>query len=109
MFDALKERIALIKQTNKDFDAANKIIEEINDSHTKPSLEMTNIDWKSSSDRHIALELLLRGKSEKDYFSIINGLMEAHDVANGEEKKKLLDLTSAIMSIGENNLGIDWS
>lgn len=89
---------------------AQKLMQQYQDILSQGEIVISDIDPDKSEDRLMALETALRGKTVEEYFEIVGGLFRAHDAETDLEKRNSLhDLTCMIMSIGERNLGIDWS
>ena len=89
--------------------SAQDFLSQLEDLSKKTEINISNIDIGKKEDRRLLLQVLLRGKTEDEYFSIVNGLFKAHDEAQGEgEKERLLNLATDIMALGEENLRIDW-
>jgi len=91
--------------------AAQGFLSQVDGLASKPEVHVTNLNLEDRGDLRLALISLLRGKTVKEYFNIVGGLFEAHDKAKGNraEQDKLHTLSSTIMGIGEDVLGIDWS
>jgi CRISPR/Cas system-associated protein Cas5 (RAMP superfamily) len=104
------ERLDRIKQNERNRQAANKLMSEMNEAHSKTDISVTNLDFNKYEDQKIVLQILLRGKTEDEYFSIVDGLFTGYDnTKDKKEKDKLHNLASQVMSVGGENLGIDWS
>jgi len=81
----------------------NKIIE------TK-HIYIEDINMENPSDQTLAVTVALRGKTEEDYFEIVNDLFKAQDQTQDKSDQDYFsELTSTIMQIGAENLRIDWS
>lgn len=91
--------------------AAQGFLSQMEGLASKPEVHVTNLNLEDRGDLRLALTTLLRGKSVDDYFLIVGGLFEAYDKAKGNrtEQDRLHTLSSTIMAIGEDDLGIDWS
>ena len=91
--------------------AAQGFLSQMEGLASKPEVHVTNLNLENRGDLRLALTSLLRGKTVKEYFDIVGGLFDAYDKAKGNraEQDKLHTLSSTIMSIGEHDLGIDWS
>ena len=91
--------------------AAQGFLSQVDGLASKPEVHVTNLNLENRGDLRLALTSLLRGKTEEEYFNIVAGLFDAYDKAEGNrtEQDKLHTLSSTIMSIGEHDLGIDWS
>lgn len=89
--------------------AAQGFLSQVSELASKPEVHVTNLNLEDRGDLRLALTTLLRGKNVDDYFLIVGGLFEAYDKAKDRvEQDRLQTLSSTIMSIGEDNLGIDW-
>jgi hypothetical protein len=61
-------------------------------------------------DKSLILQIALRGKTVDEFYYIVNGLFTASELEEDQIRRDALGaLSSEIMSIGERNLGIDWS
>ncbi|HUC94935.1 MAG TPA: hypothetical protein VMR19_02970 [Candidatus Saccharimonadales bacterium] len=91
-------------------EGTNRFLATLNEIFQKKEVVVSGIDESNPDDRALALQVSLRGKTEDEYVSIVNDLFaEADATENSAEKDRLNDLAGDIMSIGELNLGIDWS
>ena len=91
---------------------AQEVLTQYNQLLFQPDMVLTvpALDHTKPEDQWLAVELSMRGRTREEYFSIVDGLFIAHDSETDKAKKgALTDLTSQIMSLGERNLGIDWS
>jgi hypothetical protein len=91
--------------------AAQQFLSQVEGFSLKPELHVTDLNLENRGDLRLALIALLRGKTEDDYFLIVRGLFDAYDKAEGNraEQDKLHTLSSTVMDIGGEVLGIDWS
>ena len=98
------------KQTVNYLRVQNKFWNEYSHVIKQDTLTVENLDMGKREDRHIALEVILRGKTEEEYWGIVDSLFVAFDQAKtDEEKDQILELQGMIMGIGETNRGIDWA
>jgi hypothetical protein len=89
---------------------AQKLISEYQSLLSQGRIVIADINPNNHGDRSLALETALRGKTQDDYRSIVDGLFEAQDAEKDRARRSsLLDLTTSVMRIGERTLGIDWS
>ena len=90
-------------------EAAQSFRNYVKNLSSKAEFSVSDIDLSKKEDRRLLLQVALRGKTEGDYFEIVFGLREVHRYAQTDvEKQEIIDLTDDIMSLGEENLGIDW-
>jgi hypothetical protein len=91
-------------------EGTNRFLATLNEIFQKKEVVVSGIDENNPDDRVLALQVSLRGKTEDEYVSIVHDLFaEAVATEDPAEKDRLNDLAGDIMSIGELNLGIDWS
>lgn len=91
-------------------DAAEKFLNTLDRLFNQPNTTISKLDERKYEDQWLALEIALRGKSEAEYWSIIEGLSMAHDNETDEVKKgDIMELTTLIMRLGARNLNIDWN
>jgi hypothetical protein len=96
---------------NERQNAAQGFLAKYSELALKPEVHVTNLNLGDRGDLRMGVTSLLRGKTVNDYFQIVDGLMEAYVKAEGDgaEQERLHELSSLIMAIGEEDLGIDWS
>jgi hypothetical protein len=89
---------------------AEKLLTTFQELFTRTDVTVSKLDPQKTDDHWLALEIAMRGKTTEEYFSIVDGIFSAHEAEKNKEKKNALsDLASHVMSLGERNLGIDWS
>lgn len=89
---------------------AQSFLSNFRDLSSKGEINAPSIDTSRKEDMMLTTLILLRGKTEEEYHFIVHGLFEAHDRAQGEsEKEFLFNVINSVMTLGEINLGIDWS
>ncbi len=91
--------------------AAQQFLLQVQGLSSKPEMHITDLNLEERGDLRLALMGALRGKTVEEYFDIVGGLFEAYDKAEGnrQEQVRLHTLSSTVMAIGVDVLGIDWS
>jgi len=91
-------------------EGTKRFLSKLNEIFQKKEVVVIGIDENNPDDRALALQASLRGKSPDEYRTIVHDLFVAADNTKDKaEKDRLSDLAGDIMTIGEVNLGIDWS
>jgi len=98
-------------QKNEREVAAQQFLSQVKELYSKRVMNVTDLNLEAIGDLRLALMGTLRGKTVQEYFDIVGGLVKAYDKAEGnrQEQDRLHTLSSIVMAIGEDVLGIDWS
>ena len=91
-------------------EGTNRFLATLDEIFHKKEVVVSDIDESKPDDRALVLQASLRGKTIDEYCSIVDDLFaEADATKDSTERDRLWGLAGEIMSIGEMNLGIDWS